>query len=74
MLGDMTVYDDMGRKVRTLLSSHLLGERGVIQWDGLRDDENKASIGPYIILFEALNTDTGEKIAVRKVVTVAGQL
>lgn len=74
MLGDMTVYDDMGRKVRTLLSSHLLGERGVIKWDGLRDDDNKASIGPYIILFEALNTDTGEKIAVRKVVTVAGQL
>lgn len=74
MLGDMTVYDDMGRKVKTLLSSHLLGERGVIQWDGLRDDENKASIGPYIILFEALNTDTGEKIAVRKVVTLAGQL
>lgn len=74
MLGDLTVYDDMGRKVRTLLSSHLLGERGVIKWDGLRDDDNKASIGPYIILFEALNTDTGEKIAIRKVVTVAGQL
>lgn len=74
MLGDLTVYDDMGREVRTLLSSHLLGERGVIKWDGLRDDNNKASIGPYIILFEALNTDTGEKIAIRKVVTVAGQL
>lgn len=74
MLGDLNVYDDMGRKVRTLLSSHLLGERGVIKWDGLRDDDNKASIGPYIILFEALNADTGEKIAVRKVVTVAGQL
>lgn len=74
MLGDMVIYDDMGRKVRTLLSSHLLGERGVIKWDGLRDDENKASIGPYIILFEALNTDTGEKIAIRKVVTVAGKL
>jgi hypothetical protein len=74
MLGDLTVYDDMGREVRTLLTSHLLGDRGVIKWDGLRDDNNKASIGPYIILFEALNTDTGEKIAIRKVVTVAGQL
>ncbi|MEX1193097.1 MAG: lamin tail domain-containing protein [Brumimicrobium sp.] len=74
MLGDLVIYDDMGRKVRTLMSSHLLGERGVIKWDGLRDDENKASIGPYIILFEALNAETGEKIAIRKAVTVAGQL
>lgn len=74
MLGDLVIYDDMGRKVRTLFTSHLLGERGVIKWDGLRDDDNKASVGPYIILFEALNTDTGEKIAIRKVVTVAGKL
>jgi len=74
MLGDLVIYDDMGRKVRTLLTSHLLGESGVIKWDGLRDDDNKASIGPYIILFEALNTNSGEKIAIRKVVTVAGRL
>ncbi|MDX1653162.1 MAG: lamin tail domain-containing protein [Brumimicrobium sp.] len=74
LVGDLIIYDDMGRKIRTLLKSHLLGLQGIIKWDGLDDDGNKASIGPYILIFEALNADSGEKIAIRKVVTLAGKL
>ena len=74
MLGKLIVYDDMGRKIRTLFTNHLLGAEGVIKWDGIRDDGNKASIGPYIILFEAFNATNAEKIIIRKVVTLAGRL
>jgi hypothetical protein len=56
------------------LESHLLGSEGVIQWDGVRDDHTKASIGIYIILFEAFNATNGDKFVQRKVVTVAGRL
>ena len=74
MVGSLKVYDDKGRLTATLLSNHLMGIEGTIKWDGVRDDGNKASIGPYIILFEALNATNGESIAIRKVVTVAGKL
>jgi len=74
LLGDLVIYDDKGRKIRTLLESHLLGSEGVIQWDGVRDDHTKASIGIYIILFEAFNATNGDKFVQRKVVTVAGRL
>jgi len=74
MVGKLVVYDDQGRKTKTLLQNHLLGMEGTIKWDGVRDDLTKASIGPYIIVFEALNANTGEQIALRKVVTLAGKL
>lgn len=74
MVGDLIIYDDLGRKVRTLLNNHLFGAQGVIQWDGIRDNGTKASIGPHVILFDVLNMQTGEKVTIRKVVTVAGKL
>jgi hypothetical protein len=74
MVGDLIIYDDLGRKVRTLLNNHLFGAKGVIQWDGIRDNGTKASIGPHVILLDVLNLQTGEKITIRKVVTVAGML
>lgn len=74
MLGKMIVYDDMGRKTKTLFSDYLLGSTGTFKWDGVKENGTKASIGPYIILFEAFNPNTGEQITIRKVVTLAGQL
>lgn len=74
MLGKLVIYDDVGRKTKELFSNHLLGNKGTVKWDGVREDGNKASIGPYIILFEAFNADSGETIKIRKVVTLAGQL
>jgi hypothetical protein len=74
LLGDLVIYDDKGRKIRTLLESYLLDTSGTIKWDGTRDDQTKASIGVYIIVFEAFNTTTGDTFKTRKTVTVAGQL
>lgn len=72
--GKLVIYDDLGRKIRTLFSEELLGVSGTVKWDGIRDNGNKASIGPYIILLEAFDINSGEKLAMRKVVTLAGKL
>lgn len=74
LLGDLVIYDDKGRKIRTLLESHLLDTSGTIKWDGTRDDQTKASIGVYIIVFEAFNANSGATFKTRKTVTVAGRL
>ena len=74
MLGSITIFDDKGRKTRTLVTNELLGTSGTLKWDGVDDRGNKAHIGPYIILFEALDLQSGDSVLLRKVVTVAGRL
>lgn len=74
LLGDLVVYDDKGRKIKTLMERELLGQNGTIKWEGTRDDGTKASIGPHIILFEVFDLNSAKVHTVRKVVTLAGRL
>lgn len=74
LLGDLLIYDDKGRLVKTLLKDHLLGGTGTIKWDGSNDDGKKASIGPHIIYFSVFDVNKASTTTSRKVVTVAGQL
>tara|TARA_B100000508_G_scaffold141097_1_gene147099 strand:+ start:210213 stop:212792 length:2580 start_codon:yes stop_codon:yes gene_type:complete len=74
LLGDLEIYDDKGRLVKTLLKNHLLGANGTIKWDGTNEEGKKASIGPHIIYFSVFNVNEASSNVTRKVVTVAGQL
>lgn len=74
LLGDLVVYDDKGRLVKTLFKDHLLGAEGTIKWDGSNEEGKKASIGPHIIYFSVFNVNEATSNVTRKVVTVAGQL
>ncbi len=74
LLGDVMIYDDMGRLVKVLLKDHLLGVKGTVKWDGTNEEGKKASIGPHIILFSFFNVNEASSSVKRKVVTVAGQL
>ena len=74
LLGKVQIFDDRGRLVRKLFSSELLGTNGTFSWDGLTDDQVKASIGVYVILFEAFSTDGGEIFTTKKALTLAGRL
>jgi len=74
MLGQFTIYDDRGRLIRTLFTNELLGTSGTFTWDGIRDDETKASIGPYVAVFEAFNINGGLFFTTRKAFVVAGKL
>lgn len=74
LLGDLIIYDDKGRVIKTLFKNHLLGGKGTIKWEGTREDGTKAAIGPYIIMFDVFNLDSSKTQTVRKVVTLAGRL
>ncbi len=74
LVGDFNIYDDRGRKIATVLSSELLATSGTFVWDGVRDDNTKASIGIYVAVFEVFDIDGGIVFAKRKAFVVAGKL
>jgi hypothetical protein len=73
-IGNFTIYDDRGRKIATVFQSELLASHGTFTWDGVRDDNTKASIGQYVALFEAFNIDGGAVFSKKKAFVVAGRL
>ena len=74
MLGTLTIYDDRGRKVTELFRNELLGITGTFKWDGVSDNNVKASIGTYVAVFEAYGLNGGLIFTKRKAFTVAGKL
>ena len=73
-LGTVRIYDERGRLIRTLFKNQLLGSTGSFSWNGVKDDQTKASIGIYVIVFEAFSLDGGLMYSGRKAVTLAGNL
>ncbi len=74
LLGSIQIFDDQGRLVRKLIENEYLGTEGLYTWDGVNDSGTKASIGQYIIVFEAFQPTGGVKYAARKVGVLAGKL
>lgn len=74
MLGTFTIYDDKGRKIRELFKNELLATGGTFTWDGVTDENVKASIGMYVAVFEAFDIDFGKVYAEKKAFLVAGKL
>ncbi len=74
LLGKATIFDDRGRLIRKIFSNELLGSKGTFTWDGVTDNQVKASIGVYVILFEAFSTDGGVIFTTKKAITLAGRL
>jgi hypothetical protein len=71
--GMLQIYDSGGRPVRKLLQGDLLGISGSISWDGFREDQTKASVGIYVIYFEAFNTE-GNVVKAKKTCVLAHSL
>jgi hypothetical protein len=74
MVGTIKIFDAAGRLIKQLISNELLGTSGEFKWDGTRDSGVKATLGNYIVLFEAFSLSSGEKFTKTKVVIVAGIL
>ncbi len=68
--GNITIYDDLGRRVNRLVVNSLLGTTGSYSWDGFDEQRLKSGIGIYIIYFEAFHPD-GEVLS-EKATTVLG--
>jgi hypothetical protein len=73
-LGTVSIYDERGRLIRSLFKNQLMGTTGTFSWNGVKDDQTKASIGIYVVVFEAFSLDGGLIFSGRKAVTLAGNL
>lgn len=73
-VGTITIYDERGRLIRTLMKSELLGSEGSVNWDGISDNNLKASVGVYVILVEAYQIDGGEVFKKRISCVLAGKI
>ncbi len=51
-VGSVTIFDSKGRQTRALIKNQLLAQQGSFTWDGTTNNNQKARIGRYIILFE----------------------
>lgn len=71
--GSVSIFDQKGRLVKTLIKSALFGTEGIISWDGITDNNSKASVGMYILYLEAFNT-TGTTVQLKKPLVVASKL
>ncbi len=68
------IFDDRGRQVATVIDNELLSISGTFAWQGVTDEGTKASIGPYVGIFEAYDVSGGLIFTGKKVFTVAGNL
>jgi flagellar hook assembly protein FlgD len=70
----VTIYDQLGRKIRILKNNELVGESGTFVWDGLNDAGFKASIGQYVLLAQGFSLNGENMFSIKKAILVAGKI
>jgi hypothetical protein len=73
-LVNISVFDRLGRRVRTLLSNCRSAREGSYAWDGKNGDGRKCPMGNYIILLEAGEYSGSGSMQAKATVVVAGKL
>lgn len=74
LLAKITIYDEYGRVIRKLKENEYLGTEGLFTWDGVDENGQKASIGQYIVYFEAFRPNGGSVYRDKKVCVLAGKI
>ncbi len=72
-VGTVDVFDVSGRKIRNLLRNDLLSKEGVMYWDGLTNEQARARLGIYIILFKAFH-ENGDVKKIKKACVLGGKM
>lgn len=72
-VGNITIYDSNGRQVKQLMKSELLGINGTVSWDGINENNERATIGIYIIYFEVFDLN-GKVLKFKKTCVLAAKL
>ena len=67
------IYDAKGRLVKNLVRNELLGTSGTYSWDGIKENNEKANIGIYIIFVEAFDLK-GDVKSFKRTAVLAGHL
>jgi len=56
-IASVWIYDRTGREVQELLSNELIGNSGLVTWDGRNEDGHVAEMGIYILFVRLWKTD-----------------
>lgn len=72
-VGTITIYDKQGRLIRTLVNNELLANQGTFVWNGLNDEDQKARIGVYLVVFEIFDKE-GNQETYKSPCVVGGRL
>ncbi len=72
-LANINIYDSGGRLIRELAKNELLETTGILVWDGIDNNGNKARIGIHIVWAEFFNA-TGDVKQFKKSCVVAGKI
>ena len=70
---NIRIFDSEGRQIKRLANNLSLSTEGAIIWDGITDDNKKATVGVYIIVANIFNPN-GDTEDYKIAVTVAGRL
>ena len=55
-VGSVHIYDNLGRLIKRVLNNELLGNSGILSWDGTNELGQKAAVGIYMVYFEYFNS------------------
>jgi hypothetical protein len=69
----LTIFDVQGNEINQLLRNELLAREGIIKWEGLTENGERAPIGIYILHIELSHPD-GETRQLQKTAVIATQL
>ena len=67
------IYDSKGRQVRYLIKNEQLSQDGMLSWNGINDENEKAPIGIYVVYIELFNL-SGKVNTYKLSCTLAGKL
>ncbi len=67
------IYDSKGRQVRYLIKNEQLSQDGMLSWNGINDENEKAPIGIYVVYVELFNL-SGKINTYKLSCTLAGKL
>ncbi|NQY09287.1 MAG: lamin tail domain-containing protein [Flavobacteriales bacterium] len=56
-VGNISLYDSYGRKIKQLVNNELLSMSGTFSWDGINENNTLSFPGIYIVYFEAFHLD-----------------
>ncbi len=72
-IANVRIYDARGRLVKNLNQQTLIATEGSLKWDGSTNDEEKATIGIYVLVAEFIHPD-GRVQTDKETIVVAGRL
>ena len=57
----VTVYNAEGYQIKKLVNNEYLGTEGSVSWDGINDNNTKASVGIYVFYISVYDTEGNVK-------------